>query len=274
MVISRYLSEPNLQRMQSDLKFLLNTLDNYKGELDIAIRDNYFNIYYKGNSLAKIAFRSSGLYEVGIHAKFLTNTGMMQHFSKPQGAYFLASLDKESLHSVLQKKHIAQLCSNIKHVNNGEEITFEQMVITDNLNRDDYVIIDRQITDKELGRKRMDLLALKRAGDGNEFQFEVVEVKMGNNPELENEAANQLTGYMNHIQTNFSDYKYCYEHHYKQKKLLALPGLAFTPPTIEIIPEVKGVVYVCGYSGIAKGYLRTLKNNHPNIRVKQSQFSL
>ncbi|NLI11422.1 MAG: hypothetical protein GX425_02060, partial [Peptococcaceae bacterium] len=40
--------------------------------------------------------------------------------------------------------------SRIKAINNGEEITFEQMIITDNMDREDLIIIDRQVTDEQL----------------------------------------------------------------------------------------------------------------------------
>ena len=44
--------------MEDDFKFLLkiNEDKDYRGEFDLALRDNYFNLYYKGNSLAKVVF--------------------------------------------------------------------------------------------------------------------------------------------------------------------------------------------------------------------------
>ena len=70
-VIKRYLSDKNLKRFETDFKSLIKTVNNSNGELDIAIRSNYLNIYYKGNSLAKISFKALDKYKVGIHKKFL-----------------------------------------------------------------------------------------------------------------------------------------------------------------------------------------------------------
>jgi hypothetical protein len=48
---------------------------------------------------------------------------------------------------------------------------------------EDLVIIDRQVTDEKLRLKRMDLLALKQV-EYRKFGFWVIEVKLGNSPEL------------------------------------------------------------------------------------------
>ena len=54
MEIKRYFSKDNLKRIKKDFKFLISLIDKSYGEFDFAIRNNYFNIYYKGNSLAKV----------------------------------------------------------------------------------------------------------------------------------------------------------------------------------------------------------------------------
>lgn len=65
------------------------------------------------------------------------------------------------------------------------------MLITDNLDRDELILIDRQVPDTKLNR-RMDLLALKQT-QGSQYRFLVLEVKMGNNPELKDKVANQVS---------------------------------------------------------------------------------
>ena len=42
---------------------------------------------------------------------------------------------------------------------------FEHILITDNLGRNDLIIIDRQVTETALKGKRIDLLALKQVQD-------------------------------------------------------------------------------------------------------------
>ncbi len=72
--IQRYLSEKNLKRFETDFKILVKIVNNSNGELDIAIRVNYLNIYYKGNSLAKISFKEPDKYKLEIHNKFFVGT--------------------------------------------------------------------------------------------------------------------------------------------------------------------------------------------------------
>ncbi len=58
--------------MKDDFKFLLKMIkdEDFIGELDLALRDNYFNLYYKGNSLAKIEFGKGNSYKISINEKF------------------------------------------------------------------------------------------------------------------------------------------------------------------------------------------------------------
>jgi len=280
MIINRFFNPVNFKRMKDDFKFLLEMIknDNYRGELDLALRDNYFNLYYKGNSLAKVVFSKGNSYKISINEKFFSNTDANQDkrffkTKKRKGAYFEIDLDNKLLHPFFQKKYIRQFFSNIREVNNGEEITLEQAIITDNLGREDIIIIDRQIEDKGF-KKRMDLLALYHVENSkNEYNFCVIEVKLGNNPQLKDTVAKQLNDYVSHIDKNFDDYKDCYEKQYEQKRNL---GLIIGPKykSIEIVHPVKGLIAVVGYSGIAKGQIAQLKSNHPGLDVKSFVYSL
>jgi hypothetical protein len=69
-MIRRYFSEDKFARLRKDFAFLASKVKDYKGELDIRLRDDYFNLYYKGNSLAKIISRKDD-YEVSVHNKFV-----------------------------------------------------------------------------------------------------------------------------------------------------------------------------------------------------------
>ncbi len=152
-------------------------------------------------------------------------------------------------------------------MNNGEEITLEQAIIADNLDRKDIILIDRQIADKNF-KKRMDLLALRRLGKGkNEYSFCVIEVKLGNNPQLKDEVADQLNDYVSHIEKYFDDYRDCYEKQYEQKREL---GLIIGPKykSIKIVRPVKGLIVVAGYSGIAKTQIAQLTSKYPGLKIK------
>jgi len=268
MTIKRYLSEGNLKRIKNDFKFLINLIDTSFGEFDFAIRDNYFNIYYKGNSLAKVEPKKNDFYKVSINAKFFdcTKADDTSFYTSKKDSNNII-LSNKQLHRFFQRKHLTEFASRIKKVHNGEEIDFEQSLITDNLNKEKIIIIDRQITDTILKRKRLDLLALKQIEE-NKYQFLVMEVKLGNNPELKNKVASQLDGYLKHIQAKFYDYKKCYEKQFEQKREL---GLIKKPAInkINIIEPVEGIILVGGYSGIAFKQINELKATYPHLKIKQ-----
>ena len=275
--IKRYLSDKNLNRFGTDFKNLIKLINDSHGEFDLAIRDDYLNIYYKGNSLAKISFLEPDRYKVEIHKKFFkgTSADSQEFYEKVSESHNYVSLilnNKKTPRRFFQKKHINQFCSKIKKVNYGEEIVFEQALITDNLERDDLIIIDRQITDTKLKRKRMDLLALKRV-KANRYCFLVIEVKLGNNPELKSDVSTQLNGYLNHIEKHFTDYQVCYEKQFEQKKEI---GLINTPSfdKIKIEKPVRGMVVVGGYSKIARNNIDALKQQYPSLMVKQFTYKI
>ncbi|MCK4241491.1 MAG: hypothetical protein KAX30_07695 [Candidatus Atribacteria bacterium] len=279
MIINRFFSSKNLKRMKDDFKFLLEMIEykDYGGELDLALRDNYFNLYYKGNSLARVEFNKGDSYKIKINEKFFSDTGADKdkRFSNKEekDKHFEIILDNKLLHPFFQKKYINQFISNIREVNNGEEITLEQAIITDNLEREDIIIIDRQIKDKVF-KKRMDLLALYQVEKNkNEYNFWVIEVKLGNNPELKDKVAIQLDGYVSHIGKNFDDYKDCYEKQYEQKKELNLISIPKCK-SIKIVRPVKGLIAVVGYSGLAKDQIAQLKSNHSRLKIESLDYSL
>ncbi len=276
--MKRYLDDEYFKRFIKDFQFLFKLIRDSHGELDLRLRDNYFNIYYRGNSMAKIAFSKTG-YQVAIHQKFAEGVfDQDQRFSKALNTgnrlegYNLYSINPELLHPFFQRKNLNKLASKIKKVNYGEEIVFEQALITDNMNREDYLVIDRQVIDRELGRKRLDLLGLRQVNGGT-YAFEVIELKMGNSSELKAEVGMQLEGYINHIKANIIQWKENYEIVYQQLKQAGL----FDKPSaaeIDIYPEVSGRVVVVGYSGIARNNMDILTQSYPNLNVEQKAFLL
>lgn len=269
MPIKRFFSDENLERVKDDFSFLIEMIKELKGELDLAIRDNYFNIYYKGNSLAKVTPKRNDSYHISINSKFINDTKADKRvfFENSESNYQNFLLNKNKVHPFFQKRHINEFNSKIKEIHYGEEIEFEQSLITDNLNRQEFLFIDRQVTDTVLRRKRLDLLALNQV-EGNIYQFLVCEVKMGNNPELKGKVASQLTNYVNHISKYFNEYKECYEMHYLQKKGLGLIIKEPSWPQVKIVKPVKGVILVGGYSGLGDDKIRQLNKNFPKLEVQ------
>ena len=66
--MKRYLDATNFGKFANDFQFLFKIIKNSGYELDLRLRDNYFNIYYKGNSLAKVEFLYRG-YKITIHPR-------------------------------------------------------------------------------------------------------------------------------------------------------------------------------------------------------------
>lgn len=273
--MKRYLSATKVKRVKNDFGFLLNYIRNSYGELDLRLRDGYFNIYYKGNSLAKVIVRSDQ-FIVQIHQKFVSDIYSKDKRFKDEGIikgnYIEYRLSSDLVHPFLQKKYLDALGRNIKKVNYSEEITLEQMIITDNLNRDDFLIIDRQITEPAMEGKRMDLLGLRKVKN-DKFQFVVVEVKLGNNPELKGDVADQLKEYLDHVRDHFEDWRKSYEKTYDQMKYLGL----FKKPEftqIKIERPVRGLIAVGGYTGVGKESLRELTEKQDDLKIELFRFLL
>lgn len=276
MVMKRFLDQDNLERIKNDFEFLISMFQgkDYIGEFDLALRDNYFNIYYQGNSLARVEFYKDDMYGVKINQKFFDETSAKndKRFKAiEKGDYYEIELDKNLLHPFFQKKYINEFASNIRKTNYSEDLARELAIITDNLNREDIIFIDRQVMSGDFPG-RLDLLALQQV-EKNKYSFLVIEVKLGKNPELGKQVAQQLKGYISHIDKNFNDYKKCYEEQYKQKKQI---GLIRTPnfKTIDIIRPVKGLILSVGYSGIARGKINQLRRNHPELDIRTMNYHI
>lgn len=275
----RYFSDTKHRRFISDFQFLFRLIRNSHGELDLRLRDGYFNLYYRGNSMMAIYPRSSD-YRVSIHKKFTRGVfedvdarlePIIDGAREDTKGYINYNVRPSMLHPFLQRQHLNRIQTRIKRVNHGEETTFEHALITDNQDREDYFIIDRQVRDPGT-RYQMDLLGLRQAA-GCSYEFEVIEVKMGNNPELAGRVAEQLNTYVNHVQSNAEEWAASYEKTYQQLRSTRI----FEIPHYERIviePRVSGRIVVMGYSGLARPPVRTLEASYPGIRVQQMSHKL
>lgn len=262
MVIKRYFPDDVFNRIKADFGFLIDKILQSGFEYDLQIRDNYFNLYYKGNSLGKISFSSkTGLYNIRIHHKFIDQR-IKERFKPQEGTYLTFILPEEQLHPLFSQRNLTSMSQKVKTINFQEEVIFEQMIMTDNVDRKDFIIIDRQILDKT-AKTKMDLLALVKQSDNN-YQFCVIEVKLGNNPELRGDVIDQLKGYIKRIEHHFEEYKECYELNFRQKQEL---GLFDRSLNIKIIPEALGIVVILGYSGLAQKSIANLKEKDPSIKI-------
>lgn len=117
-------------------------------DLDLQIRDNYLNLYYKGNSLLKLREVRAKYYKIDIHTKFV-------------GDMMIRDLDSvESVNAFLEL--LPHLKENIiEHGRSSLEIEYEQLIIRANnrerRNNSEYFIVDRQYS---IARMRFDLLGV------------------------------------------------------------------------------------------------------------------
>ena len=152
--IKRSIDADRFSNVVADTAFLVERIHEECGELDLRLRDNYFNLYYKGNSMAKVEVMpgDSG-YVVSIHRKFTEKVDTFAEFKALTG-YTKKKVKRTELQRALSKKALRRIASSIKRVNWGEEVTFEQMLITDNPPRPEFMIIDRQVTNPDRVRPR------------------------------------------------------------------------------------------------------------------------
>jgi hypothetical protein len=266
-VISRYLSQETYEAIKRDFGFLIDKIKESGFEYSLQIRDDYLNLYYKGNSLGKITYKKTRKqYEVRVNHQFVEEFPfIVNRFSYSREKYdFIFTLDSRELHPFFSTRNLLSMAQKVKEVQFQEEIVFEQMLLTDNANRDDLIIIDRQVVDRGSDTK-MDILALKKK-EADKYQFCVLEVKLGNNKELKDKVFTQLEEYTKRITDNFRQYKECYEKNFLQKQEL---GLMPEGLKVDIIEGVLGFVVVGGYSGLAEQSIKELKAKHPNIKTIQ-----
>lgn len=272
-MIVRSIDDEYLERFLKDYEFLFKRIRSENGELDLRLRNNYFNLYYKGNSLAKVRVEKVP-YQITVHGKFAhEGLGKITN-AKAKNPYQTYSVSPDRLRSFFSKANIRKLSAAIKSIHYSEELTLEQMLITDNLEREDFFIIDRQVQGGALGGGRIDLLALRQVpGQETDYQFLIIEIKLGNNPELYDKVGVQLKGYREAFEANFNEFKKCYERTYiqmKQTGVFSFPAVG----TIDIVRPVSACVVVFGYSGMADNALKSLLRKYPDLLVTQLRLKI
>lgn len=277
--ILRFISESKFEKFFKPLSFLAKKVRDSKGELDLQLRKDYLNVYYKGNSLAKVNVMADH-FRIEVHSEFKLAKAVdndskgrfPENTINTEGRYHSIQINDPILfEKFFQDKIVKALASEIKTVNNGEEINFEQSLITDNIENERFIIIDRQVAGGGIPGK-LDLLGLKLMESGK-YCLVVLEVKLGNNPELKNDVAGQLERYVKAIERNFVEFKNCYEKNYSQKYELGLFGPNY-PKNIVIEEGVIGKIIVGSYSGIASEQLKILYEKYPYLVSSNTVVSM
>lgn len=231
-------------------------------DLFIALRKDYANVYFEGNSLAHVSFRKSGAsYTVKVHQKFARLMDVTDPVRQRLGAraaqlnvaedaatgYVSLSLDSADVRAMFARNALKSAKAFIRENLRSAELTREQEMIRATPPTDDFLIIDRQIEDSEGARSghplRMDLLGLKCAA-GDAYRLVLIEIKLADNAQLRRDlspnwqpspggdndtALTQLASYVDRIADPVigAEYARCYERQFAQKRRLGLlPGLS------------------------------------------------
>jgi hypothetical protein len=290
-IINRCLSDTNCKRAKDELAFLIGYLKHpqFRGDLAIEFRGpSDLGVYDRGFRLAQIKFSRGGGYEVRTHRRFIVGTPLQDESSilragDTTGEYATFSVAPDAIHALLQKSHIVAMRSRIKDIRRREEIGVAHVIAADTMRGTDVVVIDREVGDSapEHRGERLDLLALQRV-KAQEYRFLAIEVKLGNNSELDTvaqartgarSAVRQVEGYAEQIDRYFDAYASCYRKNISQKLELGLLDNGWREaPTI--VCGTQAMLVVAGYGGIAGPYLDVIARDYPDLWVKAFDYGL
>ena len=183
----RRFSESFMSCLKNDFLSPIVTVVKEDKDLDFQIRDNYFNIYYKGNSLLNLSEASGRRFKVGIHEKFAAGLDIPD-----------VILDQQSAAAFVA--NIPYIKSRIvRHGSTSLELEYEQLIIRANnresRNSSEYFIIDRQYT-RPAGRFDLTGIFWDRSGrrTHQEVPLCLMEVKFALNPDTK-DVHKQLSAY-------------------------------------------------------------------------------
>lgn len=163
----RILSEAFLTALKSGFLAGLTRLVTSDPDLSLEIRNGYINIYFKGNSLLKLAETGSAGYKTEIHPKFIADLDLPSRLvDEATTARFL--------------RQVPQLKHNIAmYGRRSLEIEYEQMIARANnfepRNNSDYYVIDRQYA---VRAGRFDLIGIFWASDRRRHRAQTVPLSL------------------------------------------------------------------------------------------------
>ncbi len=144
-------------------------------DLDLEIRNNYINLYYKGHSLLKLTQAPRGRYRVDVHKEFGTANVPPELIDEGTTRQFVTNIPAI-------KRNIQQ-CS-VQSI----ETEYEQLFIrANNYERrvnSEYFVLDRQYV---VGKERFDLMGFvwqQPHAKNQTVQMCLMEVKYGLNPDI------------------------------------------------------------------------------------------
>jgi hypothetical protein len=209
----RTLSDPFIETLRTGfLRELLAEVCADK-DLNLEIRHDYINVYYKGNSLLRLRRKVGNAYRIEIDPKFRGGMDFEDLVDEPTTARFLACVPT-------LKARI------IRAGNSSLELEYEQLLIRAN-NREtrnvpEYLMVDRQYI---LGRERFDLTGVywgRKAGRAGQIINPcLIEVKFALNQDIK-DVQHQLQRYYDAIKADAHDIALEIEDIFRQKLELGL----------------------------------------------------
>ena len=209
----RKLSETFLVCLKSGFLSSLTKKVKTDPDLDLEIREDYVNVYYKGNSLLKLTENASSQYKAEIHKKFQDGLDLPIELNESTISPFVNNIPfiKENI---------------IKYGKRSLEVEYEQMIIRANnfepRNNTEYFIVDRQYTAKE---GRFDLTGMYWESEGRRRGQEVpvclMEIKFALNSDIK-DVHNQLNRYYNALEPRAAEFAEEMETAFQQKIELGL----------------------------------------------------
>jgi hypothetical protein len=173
----RKLSSTFLQCLKSGFLSPITEQVRCDHDLSLDIREGYINIYYKGNSLLKLAEVNSLIrYKVEIDREFLAGTNISLDLTEGTVSQFVEAIPRLKQNINLQPRQ-------------SRELEYEQMIIRANnfepRNNTEYFIVDRQY---KIGEDRFDLTGIFWDRNGRRPHQEVpvclMEIKFALNPDI------------------------------------------------------------------------------------------
>lgn len=180
--MKRLLSATFLTDLKSGkLKEILDFIQ-HDHTLDIEIRENYINIYYRGGNILKVIEKGKGRYDFNFDKKYLNisphiTSSILSGYKTSQDWYNYFPLMKQAMDFYFSK-------------NKKEEREYQQLVVRENnystlANGTDYFIIDIEYDNHE--KARFDLIAVEWPSKGSDRKLAknfkpklvVIEMKYG-----------------------------------------------------------------------------------------------
>jgi len=262
MILKRFFDPKAFIKLKEEFTFLINSIKANKDELSITLGNNHIALYFHGISFVKIEFSIFGEYEVMIPKSLFPDSlrdNKQFNFRESASNYF-AELNVPLLQELLNESGLEQFKEKIKPSSLPETILFPHKLIQANKNRNDFIILDRFVTDGDLKGKRMDMIAVSKNNDM--YSLTILQSCLSTEGGTESASAGKLQNFMQNVKRHVEDYKINFKENYKQRYELGLYDSSF-PNTIDINNKILGILLFPTNITPSK----SLSTNYPDLKI-------